>query len=598
MMDIFVLTSRRTRSLCSPVNTEVQLSVDMQTVSECDKDGDLGMLEDNNDSEENDIDEPTWDAVIENGKDSPVLQELPPGLSDEELFANMPQVDVLDKDIVRWSSFEEADVALRLYGQRQGFAFKINSTDYFPGSRLPRFRAYYCTQARSYQPKKVNSQEAQRNKRSQRISCPYRINIRRAKGENDVTISSCYLDHNHPTHPDTSRFYPQYRQLPLQVKEAISLYTRVANLLVRIQTLLAERQYSGILMRQDFHNHIQKVKRQGRNPNGDAARMVKHLLMEKEKDPGMFVEYDHDERNQLTRLVWMQREQVELYLRFCDVLVIDTTQRTNRFNMILMLIIGVDNHDRTRLLAQALTINERADTFQWIFEAITRNVGQHPLVVLTDADPALDSSLAEVFPSSTRLHCTFHLKLNISKNLACLRGDLDEFKMDFRTVRDAYNEAIFEYRWHHFMDKWRNRLEKTAKGIEYVENHLYGSRHYWSRASFGRVFTGGMESTQRCEGYNGIVKRVVNSKMTLEQVVHSLQNLLKEERLKCDFKDWNEQRVFADNGRTVLFPLVKVMERYLTDPIVDHEYAQVQWAMCEHVERLSSDDLEVSEERF
>src|SRR5262245_25892606 len=39
-------------------------------------------------------------------------------------------------------------------------------------------------------------------------------------------------------------------------------------------------------------------------------------------------------------------------------------------------------------------------------QIITRNVGQHPLVVLTDAGPALDASLGEVFPSTTSMHCT------------------------------------------------------------------------------------------------------------------------------------------------------------------------------------------------
>jgi hypothetical protein len=90
-------------------------------------------------------------------------------------------------------------------------------------------------------------------------------------------ISSC-LDHNHPTHPDTSLFYPQYRQLPVQVKEVISLYTRVANL---------PDPPSRTGVQWDLDEPGLQVKRQGRNPNGDAAQMVKHLLMEKENNPGM-----------------------------------------------------------------------------------------------------------------------------------------------------------------------------------------------------------------------------------------------------------------------------------------------------------------------
>jgi hypothetical protein len=141
-----------------------------------------------------------------------------------------------------------------------------------------------------------------------------------------------------------------------------------------------------------------------------------------------------------------------------------------------MLVIGVENHDRTRLLVQAHTINERAETFQWIFEAIIKNVWQYPLGVFTDADTAIDSSLAEVF----------HLRLVSIVHSICSSTSAKVLHvcevtwMTSRWTLDPF-KMLFEYRWHHFMDKWQNRIEKTAKDIECVENYLYGSRERLSQ---------------------------------------------------------------------------------------------------------------------
>lgn len=98
-----------------------------------------------------------------------ILSALPDGLTDEELFANLPQLSELSNDIkdeLKWSCFEEADVALCLFAQRQNFAIKITHTAKFPGQNLVRHRVYACTQGGTYKPKKVASLTMQRDKTS------------------------------------------------------------------------------------------------------------------------------------------------------------------------------------------------------------------------------------------------------------------------------------------------------------------------------------------------------------------------------------------------------------------------------------------------
>ena len=40
--------------------------------------------------------------------------------------------------------------------------------------------------------------------------------------------------------------------------------------------------------------------------------------MSVKKDPKILIKYDHNDSNQLTKLVWMQGEQMDLYLHFCN----------------------------------------------------------------------------------------------------------------------------------------------------------------------------------------------------------------------------------------------------------------------------------------
>ncbi len=47
-------------------------------------------------------------------------------------------------------------------------------------------------------------------------------------------------------------------------------------------------------------------------------------------------------------------------------MIVDTTSRTNQFDMMLMLIIAVDNNFRNLIIAEAILEDETEATFVWI----------------------------------------------------------------------------------------------------------------------------------------------------------------------------------------------------------------------------------------
>ena len=66
----------------------------------------------------------------------------------------------------------------------------------------------------------------------------------------------------------------------------------------------------------------------------------------------------------LISLLWMSPMQRELYSKHNDVVIVDSTYNTNRFQMILCIVTVIDNNFRTRIVACAIIEDEMLDTYR------------------------------------------------------------------------------------------------------------------------------------------------------------------------------------------------------------------------------------------
>ena len=119
----------------------------------------------------------------------------------------------------------------------------------------------------------------------------------------------------------------------------------------------------------------------------------------------------------------MTPTQVENWIRYSDCVINDVTHKTNRYNMALLLIVGFNNDRRNILLAQALLVDESLESHAWMFTQLTKFTGIQPVVIITDSDPAVDAAIWKAFPSTYPIHCAYHIKQNLHKNLGKLLGN-------------------------------------------------------------------------------------------------------------------------------------------------------------------------------
>ncbi|RHZ84559.1 hypothetical protein Glove_79g134 [Diversispora epigaea] len=246
-------------------------------------------------------------------------------------------------------------------------------------------------------------------------------------------------------------------------------------------------------------------------------------MQKKIEDLRWVVDFELDKENRLTRLFWMSPDQVDLWLKYHDVVVNDNTAKTNQYQMPLGIFIIIDNKCKTRLVCQTLVSDETLDTYIWILECIRRATEQAPIVIFTDADPALDAAIPIVFPETYPAHCIFHIAQNLPKNLKGKLGERwNDFIKQFYQCRNSLCEPLFKQRWNQLLNDF-----PTAK--DYLLRTLDRRCKSWARAYLYKIFTAGIESTSRVEGYNWIIKQQLKANSTLCELVDRLDLRLKEE---------------------------------------------------------------------
>jgi hypothetical protein len=168
--------------------------------------------------------------------------------------------------------------------------------------------------------------------------------------------------------------------------------------------------------KKDLYNAVYQFCLENNPNNSDTFQMLQMLLNWKDSDPLWIIKPRLEPfSKKLSHLLWMSPLQRDLYERFHDVVILDTTSNTNQFRMMLCVVVIIDNHFKTRIVASAIIEDETLDSFRWILMTLFEETGINSKVIFTDSDPSLISAIKEIHPDASHLLCIFHIDLNIRK---------------------------------------------------------------------------------------------------------------------------------------------------------------------------------------
>ncbi len=479
---------------------------------------------------------------------------------------------------------------MEAYGKKHGFTtIKKRLMRHEDGSI--KHRSFRCEFGGRYVPEKLVDINNHRDRKSKRQQCPWSVNFNCPTNSRTITLTTFNSSHNHALFPaETEEYSSKYRCIPDDVLEEVQFLTKHGNLPITIQRRLLKAKFPTLsVLDCDLANAIQKYKVKSEIMH-DASNLLKELIQRKSNELGWFVEFQLDKDNRLTRLFWMSPAQIALWLEYHDVILNDNTAKTNRFNMPLSLFLAVDNNTRSRLVAQALVSDETTDSYKWILECTKNATMVEPLVFVTDADPAADAAIGQIYETTYPVHCIFHISENLPKNTKSkLSNQYEDFVRDFYHCRNSLCEELF-------YERWSKLTEKYPSVKDYLMRALYPSRQAWARAFTSKIFTAGVQTTSRVEGYNNIIKRELSSSNTLCDLANVLDTRLERE------VQWNRFFEYHTLSNCMgitsvshdLFPEVdKLMSNYLTPHILSAERLEIAQCLYFIASKVESDIIEV-----
>ncbi|XP_021722007.1 protein FAR1-RELATED SEQUENCE 5-like [Chenopodium quinoa] len=261
----------------------------------------------------------------------------------------------------------------------------------------------------------------------------------------------------------------------------------------------------------DHYNYISRKKIK-EIQGGDAQTVIDRLYKRQSEDDDFFFRFklgDGENENKLTAIFWRDSEMKEDFQIYGDVVVFDTTYRTNKYNLICAPIVGLNNHWLNVVFGCAFIADEKIETFEWVLDTFKKSMGgSEPASIFTDQDLEMSKAIETVLPHSRHRLCIWHLIKNVVSRFGALKRDTS-FKDAFnKCLSGCVTEEEFQKCWDSMIAKYKLENNKWFK-------RLYGLREKWCTALSKDFFSAGILSSQRSESANNAVGFKANKNTSL-----------------------------------------------------------------------------------
>ncbi|KAH6822147.1 hypothetical protein C2S53_002022 [Perilla frutescens var. hirtella] len=157
---------------------------------------------------------------------------------------------------------------------------------------------------------------------------------------------------------------------------------------------------------------------------GDAQILIDRLCQEGVEDGDFFYRFKLNSDGRLSNVFWRDSMMSEDYQISGDVVVVfDTTYRMNKYSPICAPFVGLNHHKKNVMFGCAF-IDEKTETFQWLFEVFKKSMKvKCPVTIFTDKNLAITSALSKVFPDVRYSLCIWHLYQNAINSFGKLKGN-------------------------------------------------------------------------------------------------------------------------------------------------------------------------------
>ncbi|KAL1914430.1 uncharacterized protein VTP21DRAFT_8882 [Calcarisporiella thermophila] len=307
-----------------------------------------------------------------------------------------------------------------------------------------------------------------------KYDCPFILRFRFSKAVNAYLVTSGNIDHNHPLEPEDIRFARRFRrhdpetvqfaQNVVQFGGSVSLATRIVR--SQIESIQAK----------DIHNALATIARREEGGLSEIATLLTKIV----NTTKYTVKYVL-ENGKLQNIFWVSNSHISLVDKCTEVVIADSTYRTNHFNLSCLVLVGVD--ENLNVFDGNCATKTRIFPCIYVGALVTYILIQVHLNRKVENYKDFAKELTMLFCSQTP----------------------DEFDKH-------YNEIIIAY-------------PNTSDDLQRWYNH----RGMWAETFVLDYTNLGVRSTQRVEGQHAVLKRFTTTQASLSKLFDSFDILFKEQ---------------------------------------------------------------------
>ena len=201
------------------------------------------------------------------------------------------------------------------------------------------------------------------------------------------TLNSYHNIHNHSLEAYNGSF-----SISLEISDKIAEYERHGADVPTITNIINST-YKTDFQRGTIYYQLQKLKNQKFGKITEDANKLAEMLTEDAEKRAGFHKLDTDENDELTKCCYMSKRMRKVINKFSDVIFIDGTHKTNRFNMHLVDVVVVNNLGRTVTCFFALLNNQTYESFLWALKCLKGQMEQPPRIIISDDEEALGKGI-------------------------------------------------------------------------------------------------------------------------------------------------------------------------------------------------------------
>lgn len=421
---------------------------------------------------------------------------------------------------MEFESYEDAYNYYNCYAKELGFRVRVKNS-WFKRNSREKYGAVLCCSSQGF--KRIK--DVNRLRKETRTGCPAMIRMRVVDSKR-WRVLEVTVEHNHllgtKIHKSFKKMGSGLKRKPQSNCDAEVQSIKLYRALVidaggngnSVITTKEARSFS------DQSNQLNLKK-------GDSQAIYNYFCRMQLTNPNFFYLMDFNDEGHLRNVFWVDTRSRAACSYFADVIYIDNSYLSNKYETPLVAIVGVNHHGHSVLLGCGLLAGETVECYAWLFKAWLSCLSGHtPQTILTDRSKVLQTAIAELFPRSHHCLSLSHIMKKVPEKLGGLHN--------YDAIRKTLLKAVYEtLKVIEFEAAWGFMVQRFGIADNEWLRSLYEDRARWSPVYLKDTCFAGMFAARPGEIVSPFFERYLHKQTPLKEFLDkyelALQKKHKEE---------------------------------------------------------------------